>query len=129
MQARASIDERESGKKTVEVTHESLFRNWPQLTDWLDAGRDLLQWRTDVERDQARAAEIGGKWRGLTRAHLEKARDWPRTRKEELEEDEVGWIKTAARKVRMVKVAVVAVMVVITSLGGIASFFLIRETM
>ena len=118
--------------KTVEVTHEALFRTWKKLKGWLDECRDVLQWRSDVRRDRerfeaeqrrqqefARDAEGSGrtktgwlhivakalrfrkaKWPGLTRAQLEKARPWLKSRRDDLEEDEISWIRGALRKRR-----------------------------
>jgi len=33
----------------VEVTHESLFRVWPELAGWLDEGRELMLWRKNLQ--------------------------------------------------------------------------------
>ena len=44
-----TIDHRDD-TKTVEVTHEAIFRQWETLRNWLGEQLDLLQWRADVER-------------------------------------------------------------------------------
>jgi WD40 repeat protein len=33
------------GRRTIEVTHESVFRVWPDLAAWLDESRALMLWR------------------------------------------------------------------------------------
>ena len=33
----------------VEVTHESLFRVWPELAGWLDEGRELMLWKKNIQ--------------------------------------------------------------------------------
>ena len=33
----------------VEVTHESLFRVWPELAGWLDEGRELMLWKKGIQ--------------------------------------------------------------------------------
>ena len=35
----------------VEVTHESLFRVWPDLAGWLDEGRELMLWRKNLQHE------------------------------------------------------------------------------
>ena len=38
-----------SNGDVVEVTHESLFRVWPELAGWLDEGRELILWRKNLQ--------------------------------------------------------------------------------
>lgn len=33
----------------VEVTHESLFRVWPELASWLDESRELMLWKKNIQ--------------------------------------------------------------------------------
>jgi hypothetical protein len=35
----------------AEVTHESLFRVWPELTGWLDESRELMLWKKNIHDD------------------------------------------------------------------------------
>ena len=37
-----------SNGDVVEVTHESLFRVWPELAGWLDESRELMLWKKNV---------------------------------------------------------------------------------
>ena len=41
---------RSSGEQ-VEVTHESLFRVWPELAAWLKEGQELMLWKKHIEDD------------------------------------------------------------------------------
>ncbi len=38
-----------SNGDVVEVTHESLFRVWPELAGWLDEGRELILWKKNIQ--------------------------------------------------------------------------------
>ena len=38
-----------SNVDTVEVTHETLFRVWPELAAWLDQGRELMLWKRNIQ--------------------------------------------------------------------------------
>jgi Novel STAND NTPase 1 len=38
-----------SNVDVVEVTHESLYRVWPELAGWLDEGRELMLWRKNLQ--------------------------------------------------------------------------------
>lgn len=38
-----------SNGDVVEVTHESLFRVWPELAGWLDQGRELMLWKRNIQ--------------------------------------------------------------------------------
>jgi hypothetical protein len=51
--ARLLVADRRSGADVVEVAHESLLRQWPALTTWLQADADNLKLLEDVERAAA----------------------------------------------------------------------------
>jgi WD40 repeat protein len=40
-----------SNGDVVEVTHESLFRVWPELAGWLDESRELMLWKKTIQDD------------------------------------------------------------------------------
>jgi WD40 repeat protein len=40
-----------SNGDVVEVTHESLFRVWPELACWLDDSRELMLWKKTIQDD------------------------------------------------------------------------------
>ncbi len=48
---RLLVSDGEGTQRTLEVTHEALFRSWAQLADWLDDNRKLLRTRESVEAD------------------------------------------------------------------------------
>ena len=56
IRARLLILDRRSGTDVVEVAHESLLRQWPTLTDWLQADANDLKIMDSVER-------AAGEWR------------------------------------------------------------------
>ncbi|HEV3121427.1 MAG TPA: toll/interleukin-1 receptor domain-containing protein [Isosphaeraceae bacterium] len=66
-----------SNGDVVEVTHESLFRVWPELAAWLDESRELMLWRKSIQDDlrdwiaHDRSAD-----RFLTGARVVEARRW-----------------------------------------------------
>ena len=50
IKARLLVLDRRSGSDVVEVAHESLLRQWPTLTDWLQADANELKMIDGVER-------------------------------------------------------------------------------
>ena len=50
IEARLLLSDRRSGVDVVEVAHESLLRQWPALTSWLEADRDTLKLVEGIER-------------------------------------------------------------------------------
>ena len=48
--ARLLVADRHAGFDTIEVAHESLLRQWPALTAWLEADRDNLKLIESVDR-------------------------------------------------------------------------------
>lgn len=115
-----SIDHREDSATTIEVTHEALFRQWRTLKNWLDERRDLLRWKADVTRGRSASGET---WSGLTRSQLATARDWLRTRSDELTDDEAAWIKAAKRKSTLVRIGIAVTAAMILAAAGIAWYF------
>jgi len=63
----SSADE-QSGGATVEIVHESLINAWPQLRQWMEAGRDeaafLVELRRAAQQWDARGRASGLLWRG-----------------------------------------------------------------
>jgi hypothetical protein len=53
IEARLLAADRRSGADVVEVAHESLLRQWPALTAWLQADADNLKLLEDIERAAA----------------------------------------------------------------------------
>ena len=63
----SSADE-QGGGATVEIVHESLINAWPQLHQWMEAGRDeaafLVELRRAAQQWDARGRASGLLWRG-----------------------------------------------------------------
>lgn len=102
----------EGAGKSVEVSHEALFRSWDQLSRWLQEAGRVLRWRRDVERDRK-----ADSWSGLTRPQLAVARTWPKKRRDELSSEEITWINRGIRRERVFRGVVAAVVLLIASLG------------
>ena len=51
VQARLLVARETDGVREVEVAHETLFRSWGRLRDWLAENRTFLLWRKDLERE------------------------------------------------------------------------------
>jgi hypothetical protein len=114
------VDERllhtsgEGSATIVEVSHEALFRCWPELTRWLQDSYQVVRWRRDVQRDRVSA---GNSWTGLTRAQLAVSRRWVREIPGELSHEEVVWIFRAIRRERLVRSTAVAIIFLVCGLG------------
>jgi WD40 repeat protein len=65
------------GGDTVEVTHESLFRVWPELAGWLDESRELMLWWKSIQ-DEAMDWDVHARSpdRLLSGARVGEARRW-----------------------------------------------------
>ncbi len=77
--ARLVIFGEESGKRTVEVAHESLLRKWPRLRGWLDEERDFLIGRMQLDHalaDWEKAPEADKRSALLGGLLLSRARQW-----------------------------------------------------
>lgn len=85
-------------ERMVEVCHESIFRIWKRLSDWLDESREVLRWRQSLERDIEAAED---RWAGLTASQFAIAANWTETRPEELTDDEIRWLREARRNERL----------------------------
>jgi formylglycine-generating enzyme required for sulfatase activity len=57
IEARLLVADSRSGADVVEIAHESLLRQWPELTEWLKADAEDLQVVEEVER-------AAGEWAG-----------------------------------------------------------------
>jgi WD40 repeat protein len=108
------------GEVFVEVAHEAIFRCWGPLAVWLRTSADIARWRRDVDRDRRSAVANGRAWAGLTGPQLAVARAWPRSRRAELGEDELAWIRGAVRKAEIRTGIWVAVGVLLAVSAGVA---------
>jgi WD40 repeat protein len=117
---RLLVKSKRDGEVVVEVAHEAIFRCWEPLAAWLRTSADIARWRRDVDRDRQSATANRRKWSGLTGPQLVLARDWPRTRREELGNDEVKWIRNAIRWSRVLMGTWITVGVIVASSAGVA---------
>jgi hypothetical protein len=97
---RRSLSEGESAEKfeVVEVAHEALLREWPALKSWLDADRDFLTFKDDLEGDLAIWGSAEDKQKTgalLTGLKLSKARDWLLKRPQDLTESERAYVRAS----------------------------------
>jgi len=60
IEKRLLLSDSRNNEQVVEVSHESLFRQWEVLTDWINAERDDLK-EADKLEEEARAWTISGK--------------------------------------------------------------------
>jgi len=131
---------------TVEVSHEALFRCWPQLVDWLKVSARVLRWRRDVERDRCNAFDairneltsywhhvrdylsrfFTGRdkenWSGLTRVQLSVSHRWPTEIPEELSAEEIEWIRGGVRRDRIFYSTIATVTLLFATLGCVALY-------
>ena len=77
--ARLLVVRQDGDARVVEVAHEALLRKWPLLRSWLDAEREFLIGRQQLEqdvRDWEKAAEADKAGALLTGLKLNRARGW-----------------------------------------------------
>jgi TPR repeat protein len=80
----------------VEVAHEALLRKWPLLRDWLDAEREFLIGKEQLERALADWRFVNQKKDALLQGlQLKRAQHWLSTHRQSLSKDEVGFIQTS----------------------------------
>jgi hypothetical protein len=94
-----------------------MFRCWEKLRGWLRGSGEVMRWRRDVRREREADKE---KWRGLRGVQLELSRPWPKTRREELDEEEIGWIKRGVFRQRVVLGGVIMAVFTISVLALVA---------
>jgi tetratricopeptide (TPR) repeat protein len=83
-------------REVVEVAHEALLREWPDLKSWLDADREFLAFKDDLERDIAIWGSVDDKQKTgalLSGLKLSKAQDWLFKRPQDLTEPERAYIR------------------------------------
>jgi tetratricopeptide (TPR) repeat protein len=79
----------------VEVAHESLFRVWPLLANWLEEEREFLVTKSRIERsreDYARLPEAARSKGLLSGIILERAKNWLITHPKRFTSDETSFI-------------------------------------
>jgi serine/threonine protein kinase len=111
----------------IEIVHESLISAWPQLRQWVDAGRDeaqfLVQLRQAAQQWEARDHAPGLLWRGEAADDARKFGMWightlaPR---EKRFLDAVVALATRSSRIRRIAVyATIAVLASLVAVGGV----------
>lgn len=108
-----------NNQKTLEVTHEALFSDWPLMQQWLLEDRDFLWWRQRLYGD---LKEWQQTHQGLNGQRLSDARRWLRMRKKELCIQEQQFIRHSIRQMSYRRFSWVAAIVLPVSLA--ASFII-----
>ena len=102
--ARLLIVRQDGDTRVVEVAHEALLRNWPLLRSWLDAAREFLIGRQQLEqdlRDWEQAAETEKIGALLTGLKLNRARGWLIEHSTQLTAQQRGFIRTSIKRAKV----------------------------
>jgi WD40 repeat protein len=117
----------ESGRRSVEVAHESLLRKWPLLRDWLDDERGFLIGRLQLQRalDDWQAAAPQDRDSALLQGlMLERARVWTADKPKALSAAQRDFIAASVARAQALRRAVRRRWIV-TGTAGVAALALI----
>lgn len=85
----------------VELTHQALAAQWPRLRDWLDADREFVTWRTELDQRREQWASSGRDPKSLLGGGvLARAQDWVARRGDELSEAERDYVARSVARQR-----------------------------
>ena len=113
----------ENSKGTIEVAHETLFRSWERLKNWLDKDKEFLLWR----RRLARAKEewdhnAQDKKALLDGVILHEASNWLKLYKDQLDAEEQVFVQAslheAVKKRRRRRVQIIGAMSLFAIIGA-----------
>lgn len=125
-----TTDER-VGTTTVEVSHEALIREWPRLSDWLRAAREDIRLQQNLSSDVAAWEQRGKPKDRLYRgSQLKEAQTW--AKRNIPSTDEVTFLRTSATQRMRYLVNVLAIVLLLASTTGLASwlsFHLVDQTL
>jgi formylglycine-generating enzyme required for sulfatase activity len=130
----------EAGETYAEVAHETIFRRWEKLCDWIAAEREFLAWRTGLEaaRRAWQAAPDRSKNDALLMgAPLMQAQSWFAKRREDLSRVDQAFIeqsvgrerKARARKRRAQALVYLLLVGIILGLIGVINQAYLKEQM
>lgn len=124
-----AIDNGDNNKETIEVAHEALLREWPQLARWLNEQREFLTWRSQLEAARALWESLPNGARApalLMGRALTIAEGWLATRAQDLPAADTDFIRAsveahekATRRRQRTRQAVMAAMALLT-VGAVA---------
>jgi hypothetical protein len=115
-----------TGKTTVEVSHEALFRKWDRLAGWLtkwlsDKRKDILLQQSlskDAEEGKQQNRPRDRLYRG---AQLKEAQEW--ARRDSSSKEEVAFLKASAIQRTLSLVSLVILVLLLISSAGVAGWF------
>jgi hypothetical protein len=96
--ARLLVMRQEGDARVVEVAHEALLRKWPSLKSWLDAEREFLIGKQQLEKDLCdweQAAETDKTGAMLAGLKLNRARGWLVEYPTQLTDEERAFIRVS----------------------------------
>ena len=94
----------EAGETYAEVAHETIFRRWKKLYDWIAAEREFLAWRTGLEAAQRawQAAPAGARNGALLMGlPLTQAQKWSQARADDLTQADREFIARSIKHRRL----------------------------
>jgi hypothetical protein len=98
------VESTKDGSATIiEVAHEALFNAWPLLTKWLDAERQFLVGKVQLDRFLAEwnTTRGGEKQNALLQGlYLARAREWRKNHRSRLSKEEIIFIEASERRAR-----------------------------
>jgi WD40 repeat protein len=100
-EARLLIVRQDGDSRVIEVAHEALLRKWPRLRSWLDASREFLIGKQQLEQDLRDWEAAPDKDRGealLTGMKLSRARGWLIEHPAQLTDAERAFIQTSIER-------------------------------
>ncbi len=120
-------------RKTVEVVHEALIKNWKPLQEWMNEDREFLIWQNNLRQAIADWEKTGKDDGALLRGvRLADAEEKLAERKEELGPDEIDFIQAGInlrqkeienqKRRKTITSAAVAIFVLVTSVLGIFGY-------
>jgi len=113
----------ESGRRSIEVAHESLLRKWPLLRDWLDDERGFLIGRLQLQRalDDWQAAAPAQRDSALLQGlMLARARAWAADRPKALSAAQRDFIAASVQREQALRRAVRRRWVITGAVGAVA---------
>jgi hypothetical protein len=91
----------EGGETYAEVAHETIFRRWGKLRDWIAAEREFLAWRTGLEAARRAWQATPDSLKSdalLMGAGLTQAQSWLEKRRDDLSVVDRGFIDQSAKR-------------------------------
>jgi hypothetical protein len=94
---------REGGEAYAEIAHETVFRRWDRLREWIAEAREFLIWKSALEADRRSWSAAPARTRSgalLAGLKLAQARAWLRSRAADVERPERDFVDASWRAAR-----------------------------